>query len=79
MILIPLDNAQQEHYLLYYEVGKLAYIIVIDTKTVKYGTYLSPFSVLVYSANVRHSIIAARVVVKRHKKLTVNYMTRPFI
>lgn len=57
------------------EVGKLADIIVIDTKAANMIPMYNPYSVLVYSANsgnVRHSIVAGKIIMLDRKMLTVN-------
>lgn len=57
------------------EVGKLADIIVIDTKAPNMVPMYNPYSALVYSANsanVRHSIVAGKVIMEDRKMLTVN-------
>ncbi|AGH81167.1 chlorohydrolase/deaminase family protein [Psychromonas sp. CNPT3] len=57
------------------EVGKLADVIVIDTKAPNMIPMYNPYSVLVYSANsanVRHSIIAGKLIMEDRKMLTVN-------
>lgn len=57
------------------EVGKLADVIVIDTKVPNMVPMYNPYSVLVYSANsanVRHSIIAGKVIMEDRHVLTIN-------
>lgn len=57
------------------EVGKLADIIVIDTKAPNMVPVYNPYSALVYSANsanVRHSIVAGKVIMKDREMLTVD-------
>lgn len=57
------------------EVGKLADIIVIDTKAPNMVPVYNPYSALVYSANsanVRHSIVAGKVIMKDRKMLTID-------
>jgi 5-methylthioadenosine/S-adenosylhomocysteine deaminase len=57
------------------EVGKLADIIVIDTKAANMVPMYNPYSVLVYSANsanVRHSIVAGKIIMQDREMLTVN-------
>ncbi len=57
------------------ETGKLADIIVIDTKAPNMVPIYNPYSALVYSANsanVRHSIVDGRVIMKDRNMLTVN-------
>lgn len=57
------------------EVGKLADIIVIDTKAPNMVPVYNPYSALVYSANsanVRHSIVAGKIIMKDREILTVD-------
>jgi len=57
------------------EVGKLADVIVIDTKAPNMVPMYNPYSALVYSANsanVRHSIVAGKVIMQDRDMLTVN-------
>jgi len=57
------------------EVGKLADIIVIDTKAANMVPMYNPYSALVYSANsgnVRHSIVAGKIIMQDRDMLTVN-------
>ncbi len=57
------------------EAGKLADIIVIDTKAPNMVPVYNPYSALVYSANsanVRHSIVAGRVIMEDRELLTVD-------
>ncbi|MFT6927158.1 MAG: 5-methylthioadenosine/S-adenosylhomocysteine deaminase [Psychromonas sp.] len=57
------------------EVGKLADIIVIDTKAVNMVPIYNPYSALVYSAyptNVRHSIVDGKILMQDKKILTVD-------
>lgn len=57
------------------EVGKLADIIVIDTKAPNMVPVYNPYSALVYSANsanVRHSIIDGKIIMKDREMLTVD-------
>jgi cytosine/adenosine deaminase-related metal-dependent hydrolase len=57
------------------EVGKLADIIVIDTKAPNMVPVYNPYSALVYSAssaNVRHSIVAGKIIMKDREMLTVD-------
>jgi cytosine/adenosine deaminase-related metal-dependent hydrolase len=57
------------------EVGKLADIIVIDTKAPNMVPVYNPYSALVYSANsanVRHSIVDGMVIMKDREILTVD-------
>lgn len=57
------------------EVGKLADVIVVDTKSPNMVPVYNPYSALVYSANsanVRHSIIDGRVIMKDRVLLTVD-------
>lgn len=57
------------------EVGKLADIIVIDTKAPNMVPVYNPYSALVYSAssaNVRHSIVDGRIIMKDRVMLTVD-------
>ncbi|MEZ8106847.1 amidohydrolase [Vibrio cortegadensis] len=57
------------------EVGKLADIIVINTKAPNMVPVYNPYSALVYSANsanVRHSIVAGKVIMKDREMLTVD-------
>jgi len=57
------------------EVGKLADIIVIDTKAPNMVPIYNPYSALVYSAyatNVRHSIVDGKVLMQDRNMLTVN-------
>lgn len=57
------------------EVGKLADIIVIDTKAPNMVPVYNPYSALVYSANsanVRHSIVDGKVIMKDREMLTVD-------
>ena len=57
------------------EVGKLADIIVIDTKAVNMVPMYNPYSALVYSAyptNVRHAIVNGKLLMEDKKILTVD-------
>lgn len=57
------------------EVGKLADIIVIDTKAPNMVPMYNPYSALVYSAyasNVKHSIVDGKVLMQSRNILTVN-------
>ena len=57
------------------EVGKLADIIVIDTKSPNMIPIYNPYSALVYSANsanVRHTIVDGKIIMQDRKILTVN-------
>jgi len=57
------------------EAGKLADIIVIDTKAPNMVPVYNPYSALVYSANsanVRHSIVDGMVIMKDREILTVD-------
>lgn len=57
------------------EVGKLADIIVIDTKAPNMVPVYNPYSALVYSANsanVRHTIVDGKILMKDRNMLTVN-------
>lgn len=57
------------------EVGKLADIIVVDTKSPNMVPVYSPYSALVYSANsanVRHSVVDGNVIMRDRKMLTVD-------
>lgn len=57
------------------EIGKLADILVIDTKALNMVPMCNPYSALVYSvnsANVRHSIVAGKVIIQDRNMLTVN-------
>ena len=57
------------------EVGKLADIIVIDTKAANMVPIYNPYSALVYSAyptNVRHAIVDGKVLMQDTKILTVD-------
>jgi cytosine/adenosine deaminase-related metal-dependent hydrolase len=57
------------------EVGKLADIIVIDTKAANMVPVYNPYSALVYSANsanVRHSIVDGKIIMKDRQLLTVD-------
>ena len=57
------------------EVGKLADIIVIDTKAVNMVPMYNPYSALVYSAyptNVRHAIVDGKLLMEDKKILTVD-------
>ena len=57
------------------EVGKLADIIVVDTKAPNMIPVYNPYSALVYSANsanVRHSIVDGKVLMKDRNMLTVD-------
>jgi len=57
------------------EIGKLADIIVIDTKAPNMVPVYNPYSALVYSANsanVRHSIVDGKVIMKDRAMLTVD-------
>ena len=57
------------------EAGKLADIIVIDTKAPNMVPVYNPYSALVYSANsgnVRHSIIDGKVIMKDREIFTVD-------
>jgi len=57
------------------EVGKLADIIVIDTKAPNMIPVYNPYSALVYSANagnVRHSIVDGKVLMQDREMLTVD-------
>jgi len=57
------------------EVGKLADLIVIDTKAPNMVPVYNPYSALVYSANsanVRHSIVDGNVLMKDRELLTVD-------
>ncbi|WP_028870090.1 amidohydrolase [Psychromonas arctica] len=57
------------------EVGKLADIIVIDTKAVNMVPMYNPYSALVYSAyptNVRHAIVDGKILMEDKKVLTVD-------
>ncbi len=57
------------------ETGKLADIIVIDTKEPNMVPLYNPYSALVYSANsgnVRHTIVDGKILMKDRKVLTVD-------
>lgn len=57
------------------EVGKLADIIVVDTKAPNMVPVYNPYSALVYSANsanVRHTIVDGRILMKDRNMLTVD-------
>ncbi|MGD8232921.1 amidohydrolase [Vibrio sp. TRT 1302] len=57
------------------EVGKLADIIVVDTKAPNMVPVYNPYSALVYSANsanVRHSIVDGKLLMKDRNMLTVD-------
>lgn len=57
------------------EVGKLADIIVVDTKALNMLPVYNPYSALVYSANsgnVRHTIVDGEILMKDRELLTVN-------
>jgi cytosine/adenosine deaminase-related metal-dependent hydrolase len=57
------------------EVGKLADIIVFDTKSPNTTPMYNPYSVLVYSAyatDVKHSIVDGKLLMKNRKVLTAN-------
>ncbi|MDA0149480.1 amidohydrolase [Vibrio sp. LaRot3] len=57
------------------EVGKLADIIVIDTKAPNMVPVYNPYSALVYSANsgnVRHSIVDGKILMQDREMLTVD-------
>lgn len=57
------------------EVGKLADIIVVDTKAPNMVPMYSPYAALVYGANggdVRHTIVDGKVLMKDRQLLTVN-------
>jgi len=57
------------------EVGKLADVIVIDTKAANMVPMYNPYSALVYSANagnVRHTIVAGKIIMQDRDMLTVN-------
>ncbi|MFC1235449.1 amidohydrolase [Vibrio sp. F74] len=57
------------------ELGKLADIIVIDTKAPNMVPVYNPYSALVYSAyatNVRHTIVDGKVLMQNKKMLTVD-------
>ncbi|MCG9598535.1 amidohydrolase [Vibrio sp. Isolate25] len=57
------------------EEGKLADIIVVDTKAPNMVPVYNPYSALVYSANsgnVRHSIVDGKILMEDRKMLTVN-------
>ncbi|AAW85651.1 chlorohydrolase/deaminase family protein [Aliivibrio fischeri ES114] len=57
------------------EVGKLADIIVVDTKAPNMLPVYNPYSALVYSANsgnVRHTIVDGEILMKDRELLTVN-------
>ncbi|UJF18162.1 amidohydrolase [Vibrio sp. SS-MA-C1-2] len=57
------------------EVGKLADIIVIDTKSANMTPMYNPYSALVYSANagnVKHTIVDGKILMEDRKMLTVN-------
>ena len=57
------------------EVGKLADLIVVDTKAPNMVPVYNPYSALVYSANsanVRHSIVDGKVLMKDRELLTVD-------
>ncbi len=57
------------------EVGKLADIIVVDTKAPNMVPVYNPYSALVYSANsanVRHTIVDGKILMKDRKMLTVD-------
>ncbi len=57
------------------ELGKLADIIVIDTKAPNMVPVYNPYSALVYSAyatNVRHTIVDGKVLMQDKKMLTVD-------
>lgn len=57
------------------EAGKLADIIVVDTKAPNMVPMFNPYSALVYSAyatNVKHAIIDGRILMQDRKILTVN-------
>lgn len=57
------------------EVGKLADIIVFDTKSANMTPMYNPYSVLVYSAyatDVKHSIVDGKLLMKNREVLTAN-------
>ena len=57
------------------EAGKLADIIVIDTKAPNMVPVYNPYSALVYSANsanVRHSVVGGKLIMKDRQLLTVD-------
>ena len=57
------------------EVGKLADVIVVDTRAPNMVPVYNPYSALVYSANsgnVRHSIVDGKVIMKDREVLTVD-------
>ena len=57
------------------EAGKLADIIVIDTKAVNMVPVYNPYSALVYSANsanVKHTIVDGKIIMQDRTMLTVN-------
>ncbi len=57
------------------EVGKLADIIVVDTKAPNMVPVYNPYSALVYSANsanVRHTIVDGKILMKDRNMLTVD-------
>ncbi|HAS8147517.1 TPA: amidohydrolase, partial [Vibrio vulnificus] len=57
------------------EVGKLADIIVIDTKAPNMVPVYNPYSALVYSANsgnVRHAIVDGKLIMQERQINTVN-------
>ena len=60
------------------EVGKLADIIVIDTKAPNMIPVYNPYSALVYSAyatNVKHSVVDGKLLMENRNILTVNEKT----
>lgn len=57
------------------EAGKLADIIVVDTKAPNMVPVYNPYSALVYSANsgnVRHTIVDGKILMKDRDMLTVD-------
>ncbi|MFD2177731.1 amidohydrolase [Veronia pacifica] len=57
------------------EVGKLADVIIVDTKSPNMTPVYNPYSALVYSAyasNVKHTIVDGRILMKDRKMLTVD-------
>jgi cytosine/adenosine deaminase-related metal-dependent hydrolase len=57
------------------EIGKLADIIVFDTKSANMTPMYNPYSVLVYSAyatDVKHSIVDGKLLMKNREVLTAN-------
>jgi cytosine/adenosine deaminase-related metal-dependent hydrolase len=57
------------------EAGKLADIIVVDTKAPNMVPVYNPYSALVYSANsanVKHTIVDGKIIMQDRNMLTVN-------